>query len=144
MSNHHRALLAKVHIARKDLGLDEELYRDILQRVTGQRTAGGLSEHKLVELLGEFRRLGWSSHKEDDAARPKSDKPHVRKVWALWGDICRSGFARDPSRAALRSFVERMTDVKDPEWLGPEDAIKVVEALKAWKAREERKRKGAP
>lgn len=126
-------LLAKVHIAKKRLGLDDETYRAVLQRVTGRTSSKDLSEHQLLLALAEFRRLGWE---EPAAAKArKSGKPHVRKVWVMWRELCDAGIPREPTRAALRSFVERMTKVTDPEWLSPEQAIVVIEALKAWRAR---------
>ncbi len=129
-----RALLAKVHVAKKQLDLDDELYRTVLERVTGQRSAGELSDPQLVDVLDEFRRLGWQPSSKDKPL-PRSSKPHVRKVWALWNALCRSGAVKNPSRGALRAFVQRFAQVTDPEWLTPEDAVKVIEGLKAWQVR---------
>jgi phage gp16-like protein len=129
-----RALLAKCHIAKKELGLDDSIYREVLARVTGHDSASKLSDKQLVDALDEFRRLGWQPRTSDRPA-PRSQKPHVRKVWAVWGALKRSGAVRSPTKAALRAFVQKMTGVTDPEWLSPDDANKVIEGLKAWLAR---------
>lgn len=127
-----RTMLACVHIARKDLGLDEEAYREVVSRVSSGRcsSAGDLTERELERMIASFKSRGWRG------GRPqRSGSPHVRKIWALWGDMCRKGLVREPTRKALRAFVVRMTDVADPEWLTPAQAGVVIEALKAWQAR---------
>jgi phage gp16-like protein len=130
-----RPMLAKAHIARKDLGLDEETYRDVVKRITGQTSARDCTPLQLDRLIAEFRRLGW----KPKTKRPASKSPRVRKVWALWGAMCKAGLvkAEDTAsrRAALRTFVEKMTGVADPEWLSPQQASNVIEGLKAWQRR---------
>ena len=129
-----KAMLAKAHIARKELGLDDESYRSILVRITGRESSGKCTRPQLVDLLGEFKRLGWKGS-APARHRPASDKAHVRKVFALWKDLCDAGCVRIPSRAGLMMFCRRMAGVDDPEWLTPDQAAKVIEGLKAWRAR---------
>lgn len=123
-----RRLIAMVHIARGDLGLDEDTYRDILERVTGKRSAAELTVGELGLVVDALRERGFTPKRTGQ----RSGKAHVRKVWALWGQLERAGRLREPGRASCRSFVERMTGVTDPEWLTPEQANVVIEALKAW------------
>lgn len=127
-------LLAKIHVAKKQLGLDDDTYRDLLERVTGKRSAGELEERELLAVLNAFREAGWKG-----ATAPRSGKPHVRKVWAIWQSMRDAGIVTaDDSRAALRAFVLRLTGVADPEWLTADQATKVTESLKQWKKRVER------
>lgn len=127
-----RGLLARVHIARKELALHDDSYRAILHRVAGQESASAIDDAGLKRVIAEFERLGLKPR----AHRPASSKAHVRKVWALWGSM--RAQLRDPSPAALRAFVRRQAGVADPEWLNPAQANKVTEALKAWRARLDR------
>lgn len=143
MSNRN-PMLAKLHIAKKELRLDDETYRAVLSRVTGKTSSAGLKDHQLDAVLAEFKRLGWKPKK---AGRQPSDKPHVRKVWAVWRDMVSLAIPADGSDAALRAFVARQTrnparpdGIANPEWLSPEEANKVVEGLKAWRSRELGKR----
>jgi phage gp16-like protein len=129
-----RSLLAMVHIAKKDLGLDDDTYRDVLRRVTGASSSKALSEHELERVVAEFRRKGWTPK-----TRTKSSKPAIRLIWALWREMRRSR-VHDGDAAALRTFVHRMTGVSDPEWLAPEQATTVIEALKQWRSRATRER----
>lgn len=147
-------MLAKVHIAKKELGLSDDNYRAIMRRVTGKASSGVCSDIELHQLLSEFKRLGWkpktssaaraSSPKsgnrfsgEEDAQNifKKSGKPHVRKVFALWSDLARSGALTDGSRTALQAFVQRQTGIASPEWLTAPQANQVTEGLKAMLAR---------
>jgi phage gp16-like protein len=130
-----RALLAQVHMARKALALHEDSYRAILARIAGRESAGEIPDAGLVAVVAEFRRLGW----KDRPFRPGSKKPHVRKVWAVWGSMKK--LLRDPSADGLRGYVKRMTGLDDPEWMDGDQANRVVEGLKAWKRREERARR---
>lgn len=126
-----RGLLACIHVAKKELRLDEDTYRAALEQVVGKSSAGECTDAELSRLADHFRRLGWAPKKAGPKRAP-STNPHVRKVWAVWGDLERSGALRHPGKAALYAFVERMTGVTDPHWLSPEQANQVVEGLKAW------------
>ena len=54
-----RALLAKAHIAKKDLCLDDALYRDILKAEFGVDSAAELSNRELEQLVARFEVKGW-------------------------------------------------------------------------------------
>lgn len=54
-----RDVLAKLHIAKKALCLDDEEYRDILERITGHRSAREIMPDQVPALQRELRRLGW-------------------------------------------------------------------------------------
>lgn len=126
-----RALIARVHVARKELALTEESYRAVLARVTGRDSAADLDLAQLRAVIQEFERLGLKPLVK------RSPKPHVRKVFALWAAM--KPHLADPSRDALRAFVKRQTGVDNPEWLTPLQANQVTEGLKAWREREEAK-----
>jgi phage gp16-like protein len=129
-----RGLLALVHCARKDLALSEDTYRAVLEQVAGASSARDLDDRQLGKVVDHFKRLGWKP--KNQAAQRPSDNPQARKIWALWGDLCkRKGLVRTPTRAALRAFCKRLTGVSDPEWLTPEQANTVIENLKTWRAR---------
>ncbi len=133
ISSQRRALLAQVHIARKELALDDDTYRAVLKRVTGRSSARDIDDAGLRAVLAEFRRHGWQPRRRRGRGinwRPASPYPHVRKVWAVWGELKRRGIWRDPRRNSLARFVRRMTGVDDPDWLTAPQAHDVIEALK--------------
>lgn len=125
-------LLAKIHIAKKDLQLDDDVYRAVLMRVTGKTSSAKLSDAAKTKVLREFQRMGW---KPKPTQRKRSSKPFVRKIFALWGELKKVGIWREQDVASLRVFVEKTTGVADPEWLTWKQARGVIEALKNMKER---------
>ena len=131
-----RAMIAKIHLARKQLALTEGSYRDILRRVTGIDSAGAMRAEQLDTVLREFARLGWKAR----PATRRSDRPQVRMIHAVWKDIV--ALQGHGDIAALRAFVRRQTKtdatpdgIASPEFLDAEMANRVLEGLKAWRAR---------
>nr|WP_246523473.1 regulatory protein GemA [Neoroseomonas eburnea] len=129
-------MIAKIHLAKKQLALTEDSYRDILRRVTQLDSAAVMRVDQLDAVLREFARLGWKAK----PAKKRSEKPQVRMIWAIWRDIVAlQGHGDD---AALRSFVRRQTrtdahpdGISSPEFLDAEMGNRVAEGLKAWRAR---------
>ncbi|MGH7812680.1 MAG: phage protein GemA/Gp16 family protein [Candidatus Binataceae bacterium] len=141
-----RAEIAKIHVAKKQLGLDDETYRAIVARVSGQYRAkpvassAALDDRERDALLREFERLGWRATqpggRRDDWI--DSREPHVRLLIALWGDAYDAGIIRAKARRpALRKFVKRMTGRDALQWLSPEETNTCIEALKAMLKRAE-------
>jgi phage gp16-like protein len=126
-----RARLAKIHIAKKQLALEDDSYRALLVRVTGQESSATCTPSQLDAVLAEFARLGFTA---DKPKHPRSDKAYVRMIYGVWSDL--KPFVVDNSHTALRSFVRRQTGQDAPEFLNPEDANLVIEGLKAWLQRE--------
>lgn len=130
-----RAMLAKVHIARKDLGMDEETYRAVISRMTKGKadSAKALSDAALNDLLAEFKRLGW---KAKAAPRTAAKDPLSGKIRALWIGLAKAGVVRDRSEAALRGYVERMTGKSDLRFCDVRQKGRLIESLKQWADRE--------
>ncbi len=124
----HPAMLAKIHIARKELGLQEAEYRALLQRVAKVESAKDLSDKAAVAVIAEFKRLGWEPR---ESKRPPADRADIRKIYALWGAL-QSG---PLDREALRAWVKRRFAVSAPEFLKPAQAREAIEQLKAWQRR---------
>jgi len=67
-----KAVLSKIHIARQQLGMDDDIYRALLGRVAGVRSSKDLSSRQASAVLREFERLGFKP-----APSPKAKgKPH--------------------------------------------------------------------
>jgi phage gp16-like protein len=131
-----RAALAKIHIAKKELALDDDTYRAVLKRVTGETSSAKLNDGEREKVLAEFRRLGWQPKKP---FRKPSTNPHIRKLWALGKELDRRGYWNLPWKRGLIAFVKKETGIDDPDWLDTRQASQVIEALKAIVARLARK-----
>ena len=89
--------LAKIHVAKQQMKLDEDTYRALLARITGKDSAADLTAPERNAVLNEFYRLGWSakSHRIPDrkaAARPAVDWDKgklISKIGALLADAGR-------------------------------------------------------
>lgn len=125
--NRRNGQLSKIHIARKDLGLDDETYRALLARVAGVRSAKGLNARQMGAVLAEFERLGWQAKPAATMGRkapsPAADRAKlVGKVEAFLAEAKRSWAYADGM--ALRMFkVERV------EWLDAGQLHRLVAAL---------------
>lgn len=76
-----RGLLAQVHMAKKDLRLDDELYRDIIEELCGVRSSGDLSVSQLITLRDHLRERGWAGGGRQSAPerQPKRRGPNKAK-----------------------------------------------------------------
>jgi phage gp16-like protein len=131
-----RAMQAKVHIARKEMALDEGTYRALVLRITSRESTASATNAELGALLAEMKRLGWTPR----TGKRHSHLPNVRMIHAIWADM--RPLLKDGSDQALRGFVARQTKspknpagVGSPEWLKGAEANKVIEGLKAWRSR---------
>ncbi|MCE0745468.1 regulatory protein GemA [Acetobacter sicerae] len=128
---HRRALIAKIHVARKEMNMETEDYRSLVERISGKASCADCSIGQLEDVLAEMKRLGFVAK---PAVRKTPARPVVRKVYALWnamGPLLRS----EGSQEALRAFVERQAGVSAPEFLDDAQAYQVIEALKRWRDR---------
>jgi phage gp16-like protein len=123
-------MLAKVHLAAKELGLDEESRRDILERLTGQRSAAGLNDRQLDQVLNEFKRLGWKP-KTSGAGPKAADSPMARKARAMWLSLWNLGVVRNGTEKALEAFGARQLGVDRLQWADQSQGFRLIEALKA-------------
>lgn len=136
-SSDRRAMIAKVHIAKKDLRLEDVDYRMIVERITGEVSAGHCTDAQLAAVLTEFTRLGW---KPATAGRRTSAKPWVRKIYGIWNDL--RPLLDHATEETLRAFVRRQTHslknpdgIADPEWLDAKEGTKVIQGLEGWLGR---------
>lgn len=78
--------LAKIHVAKKSLALDDDEYRSILQAVTGKASAADLDNQGRAKLLAHFQKIGFKAKaKPVDRSRPnvgEDRQPRMRKIEA--------------------------------------------------------------
>ncbi len=121
--------LAAIHVAKKELGLDDGTYREMLWSMARVRSAGDLDFEGRRAVLKHLRDRGFKR------SRPQAQDPLSRKIRALWLNLKGMGELRDPSEQALARYVEHQTGVKALQWLSSDQASTVIESLKAWARR---------
>ena len=130
MTANKNPLLAKVHIAKAQLGLDDEQYRDIVRRVTGKESASQCRYSQLVDLINEFKVLGWKTVQKKAFRKALSDP--VKKIYALWGKLQKLGAVQSTDKTALDAFVKKYTGIDSVQWIAPEQQSRIIEILKQW------------
>ncbi|NMY85870.1 regulatory protein GemA [Pseudomonas proteolytica] len=120
--NRRNLQLSKIHIAKKDLGLDDDTYRALLKRVAGVTSSKDITPMQAVAVLAEFKRLGW-----EQKAKPKTKgravpnvapdrKKLVGKIQAFLAEADRPWEYADGM--ALRMFKVERVDWLDAKQLG--------------------------
>lgn len=127
--------LAAIHVAKKQLGLDDDTYRATLLQIVGKDSAKAMTEAERQRVVEELRRRGFT--KASNGPRKRLQGRFAAKLQALWIAGWNLGVVADRDDAALIAFVKRQTSIDHVRFVrDPEDADKAIEALKAWLARE--------
>lgn len=124
-----RQQLARIHLAKKALALEDECYRAVLRRVTGKSSAALMDSAERQAIIAEFVRLGFTDaraqrHQRAFPGKPATtgQVPMLRKVEALLADAGR------PWEYA-RATAQRMFAVERLEWLSAGQLHRLVAAL---------------
>lgn len=139
-------LIQLIHIAKGQLGLDDDTYRAALFGSAGKRSCCQMSLPELNQVLEHFKKAGFKA-KAKRRLSPKSDPKQfgeINKIRAIWITMHKQSFVRDGSETALDSYVNRMLNrAKVGEnvsyhthFLTLKQAIQVLEPLKKWHKRE--------
>lgn len=130
---------AAIHVAKKQLGLDDDTYRAKLVRITGKPSTKDMTEAERQRVLQVLRNEGFqpaAAARRPDG-RQKLTGKYAGKLQALWIAAWNLGIVRDRDDAALISFVKGQTKIDHVRFVhNAADARAVIEALKAWIARE--------
>ncbi|NPE59254.1 regulatory protein GemA [Dickeya dadantii] len=136
-------LIKLIHIAKRDLRLDDDTYRQVLTNTTKKNSTRDMTVPQLIVVLEAMKRRGFKVKpaKKAVTGRKLDDAPQSRKIRSLWLEMADKGIVRDRSEAALAAFVRRETGIDGLQWLNSEQASHVIEKLKKWQYRELNARK---
>ncbi len=105
---------------------DDEPWRDALDLLIGIRSLRAMTIKQLNAVLDHL-----NGKPAGSAAKGASDNPLARKVSRLWNVLeLLGGIDADEAVTGLRGFVMRQAGVASAEWLAPDQASSVVEALR--------------
>lgn len=121
-----RRLLAKVHLLKKEIGLEDDTYREAIEALFGVRSAAGLTDDQLVRLISHLDPAGAASAGGYPGRPRNMDHPErgamLRKVEALLADAGRPW-------AYANSIARKMWGVQRVEWLSGRKLHAVIAAL---------------
>jgi hypothetical protein len=123
-----KAALAKIHIAKKELGLTDKVNRDLLYMKFHVTSASRLDDRQATVLLNTFKAKGWNPKRAEvvsvggrNSGRYIEIKPgpaarQQRKVLAMWNQL---GYSTDKLHARCRRQfqVDRFERLVDGEAL---------------------------
>jgi len=121
--------IALVHLAAKQLGLDNDLYRTILKVRGGVESAKDLDRDGFERVMAYFTAHGFRSTwtKRTFGKRPGMASPEqvdiIRRLWEQW-----SG---DTDESAINRWLERSYHISSLRFLTPSSASKAINGLKA-------------
>ena len=127
--------LALIHLAKQQLGLDDDIYRALLENVAGVRSARDLDAAGRAAVLARLREHGFRPLAGTAARR---GTPQARYIRWLWSRLVSAG--RLPRDAQIGAWLKAHTRRWHPRgvgWARPESlprdvAGRVIRQLHAW------------
>lgn len=133
-----KQLIAKIHVAKKQLKLDDDSYRGLILGATDDKadSCKDCTEYHLEQVMTAMVNQGFkpvvttSKVKLSPVTRDKADPTQVDKIRAQWIDMHQQGIIRDRSDTAIQRFAKRLTKVDRLDWLDTKQCQTVLAALK--------------
>ena len=134
--NNRNADLAMIHIAKKDLAIEDDSYRALLLRITGKDSTANMDIGERSKVLAEFKRLGWKPKRKRGGWVKGNGhtykKATSKKIIVLWGQLFDAGLVSDRRVTAMCNWLDGQFGKKNPDWLKASDAYQAIERLKQW------------
>lgn len=124
--------LAIIHAGKRQLGLDDDIYRDFLSGLTGKRSAGELTQQERLQVIQRMDELGGKTkHSTKRVTAGPDRQPMLKKVYAL---LYHMDLPIDYAETTLKNmFGEEAPDKL--EWANPTQLHKLISALEYHKRR---------
>lgn len=150
LSRNRNGMIALIHVAKKQLALNDDAYRALLWGVCEKDSLREMNDQELNAVIRRFKKLGFVKKRparrgdlnRADAAKTivmrratAPQEPQVAKIRALWLNLYHLGHILDSSEEALEAFVKRQSGIDNIHWLTSEDADKVIRGLRGWMTR---------
>ena len=145
-------LLAQIHIAKKDLGLTDPEYRDMLYAVTKKESSKDISDAEAGKVINHFKSLGWTARRiphsghegkgrgynwsnekpavkrfDEYGIRPGfATPPQLRKIHATW---MTSPAVRQKTDSALRHYLLRIFKISALRFVPSGQVGKILRAI---------------
>jgi len=144
IKNRRNNLLAKIHIAKGQLRIDDETYRHMLMLETGKRSAGKMEINELEKILRTLTAKGFKAKPKTSpgpSKRALASDPQSRFMRSLWIQLNKAGKVNDPTEKGLAHWVKNQTTntanagVDALQFLTKQQKWQLTERLKQWLAR---------
>lgn len=129
--------IALLHVAKKQLGLDDETYRAVLERVTGCDSSADLTQPGFTAAVKYFTAMGFRSTwtKRSYGYRPTmATPPQVDLIRSLWAKFLGR---EDENDTELNKWLDRFHKVSSLRFVDNKKAAKVISALRNMNSRKQ-------
>ena len=133
--NRRRGMIAKIKVAQKQLGMDDDVYRDVLAAATGLRSCKDMEIWQLERVLQKMERLGFAPTRGKPERQPLhlvEHTPMINKMGALLHEMGKSW-------AYAHGIARKMFGVETVQRCDGEQMRKVLAALNYQAKREAHK-----
>ncbi|MCU4306217.1 regulatory protein GemA [Acinetobacter ursingii] len=131
--NKKAKLIQLIHIGKSQLGLDDELYREILESCTGKTSSKLLTPAQLEAVLDRMKQLGFVvDSKPISEVKNLASDPQSKLIRHLWLQLHEAGQVRNSSEKALAKFVENKVGVSALQFLSSRHADMIIDHLRMW------------
>lgn len=131
--NKKSKLIQLIHVGKTKLGLDDELYREVLESCTGKTSSKDLTIQQLEAVLNRFKQLGFEvESKEKTGVANLADDTQSKLIRHLWLQLHSAGQVRNGSEKALAKFVENKVGVSALQFLSTKSAEMIITHLRQW------------
>lgn len=124
------SLVSIIHIAKAQLGMDDETYRAFLQNETGKTSCAKMTKKELWQVAEALKALGFVKVASCKKQTLPADPQHS-KIRALWLAMADAGIVRNRVEEALEQYVKRITG-QNLAGCTVKQCQAVIETLKKW------------
>ena len=137
-----------IHVACRDLGLDQETRHELQERVTGTASLSDMNERQLKLVVDELKAKGWKAmpksgpKKGGKQFRNFASRGDIRFCHVLWGKLVSAGVFAVPGHEGLNAFARTVLEKQSGAIILDVDSLRdhqqialVIEVLKSRCAR---------
>jgi len=139
-----RALQQTIHVACRELGLDQDARRSLQLEVCGKTSMRDMTVDDLNAVLSRLKKDGFKTRSNGAPKHKLAPRKDLALVHVLWRKLGEAGVLERPGRDGLNAFVRAQFGDKwasvplDIDTLRDPDQINaVIRSLKAWGKRAE-------
>ena len=125
-------LIKLIHVAKSKLGLDDDVYRDILESTTGKTSSKLLTPAQLEAVLDRLKQLGFEVESNKTGVKNLASDAQSKLIRHLWLQLYHAGQVKNGSEKALAKFIENRVKVSALQFLSSESADMVINHLRQW------------
>ena len=131
--NKKTKLIQLIHVGKTQLGLDDDLYREVLESCTGKTSSKLLNIGQLESVLDRMKQLGFQVESKDKTGvKNLADDAQSKLIRHLWLQLHKAGQVRNSSEKALAKFVENKVGVSALQFLSTKNADMIITHLRQW------------